>query len=123
MSADDAADLRKKLDDVRQATAADDLAAVDEIQKRTKELQEASWKVTQQAYQQGGAASSADGENEKNTEEKEKSRFRDGRALCCWKGRDRVESEHVLSCFCGHLFCLVRGRSSLRGHDPSFNRK
>jgi len=58
MSTADAEDLKKKMEDVRQ-TMASDAADPEEIQKKTKELQEASWKITQQAYQQ----SSADGDS------------------------------------------------------------
>merc|ERR1712113_370557 len=54
MSTADADDLRKKMEDVRQTMAADG-ADPEEIKAKTKDLQEASWKVTQQAYQQGGA--------------------------------------------------------------------
>merc|ERR1712226_1269138 len=69
MSTADADDLRKKMEDVRQ-TMASDSADPEEIKSKTKELQEVSWKVTQQAYQQGdsNAESSA---NEDKKEEKE----------------------------------------------------
>lgn len=67
MSTADADDLRKKLEDVRQAMASD--ADPDEIKSKTKELQEVSWKVTQQAYQQGSAESD---DTKGESDEKEK---------------------------------------------------
>merc|ERR1712100_475112 len=54
----DSEDLKKKIEAVRQAVGGD--SEVTEIQNLTKELQEASWKVTQKAYQSGDAAGSAD---------------------------------------------------------------
>merc|ERR1711948_116609 len=55
MSTADADDLRKKMDDVRQTMAADG-ADPEAIKTKTKDLQEASWKVTQQAYQQSDSS-------------------------------------------------------------------
>merc|ERR1712228_422710 len=55
MSTADADDLRKKMEDVRQTMAADG-ADPEEIKAKTKDLQEASWKVTQQAYQQSDSS-------------------------------------------------------------------
>merc|ERR1712232_529480 len=61
MSTADADDLRKKVGVVREAMAADGDA--EELKSKTKDLQDASWKVTQQAYQQGAdTASNADGD-------------------------------------------------------------
>merc|ERR1712048_893106 len=54
MSTSDGDDLRKKIEIVRQAMASDS-ADPEDIKAKTKELQEASWKVTQQAYQQGSS--------------------------------------------------------------------
>merc|ERR1719163_1551077 len=78
MSTADADNLKKLMEDVRQ-TMASDSADPEEIQKKTKELQEASWKITQQAYQQGSAdegnaSSDQAGKNEKEnaTDNKEK---------------------------------------------------
>merc|ERR1711972_747534 len=62
MSTADADDLKKKMEDVRASLVGDDLDA-DAVKAKTKELQEASWKVTQQAYQQAGS-------DEANTDEK-----------------------------------------------------
>merc|ERR1712176_1282115 len=72
MSTADADDLRKKMEDVRQAMATEG-ADPDELKEKTKELQEASWKVTQQAYQQGGESEEAtDDKDGQKKEEKEK---------------------------------------------------
>merc|ERR1712087_268401 len=54
MSTADADDLKKKMEDVRACIVGDDLD-VELAKSKTKELQEASWKVTQQAYQQAGS--------------------------------------------------------------------
>merc|ERR1711953_172006 len=69
MSTADADDLRKKMEDVRQ-TMASDGADPEEIKTKTKDLQEASWKVTQQAYQQSD--SSQDSQDKEEAEDKEK---------------------------------------------------
>merc|ERR1711953_433752 len=58
MSTADADDLRKKMEDVRQTMASDD-ADPETIKAKTKDLQEASWKITQQAYQQSDTSESA----------------------------------------------------------------
>merc|ERR1712039_1111875 len=78
ISSDDANDLKKKMEDLRTAMATEGTDP-DELKEKTKELQEASWKVTQQAYQQGGEtedsgdAKDAGGEKkEEKFEEKEK---------------------------------------------------
>merc|ERR1712066_753978 len=57
MSTADADDLKKKMEDVRTSLTGDSVDP-DEIKQKTKDLQEVSWKVTQQAYQQ----SSSEGE-------------------------------------------------------------
>merc|ERR1712228_69367 len=59
MSTADADDLKKKMEEVRTAIAAEGDA--EELKNKTKELQDASWKVTQQAYQQS-ADTSSDGD-------------------------------------------------------------
>merc|ERR1712151_148516 len=78
ISSDDASDLKKKMEELRTAMA-DDSADPDDLKTKTKDLQEASWKVTQQAYQQGdasedsGDAKESSGENKDSKfEEKEK---------------------------------------------------
>merc|ERR1712032_1254575 len=53
MSTADANELRSKLEDIRQYMASDDVD-LDELKKRTSDLQELSWKITQEAYQKGG---------------------------------------------------------------------
>merc|ERR1712194_611629 len=75
MSTADADELKKKLEEVRTTSAQED-ADPEEIEAKTKELQDVSWRVTQQAYQSGSGDASAeakDGENkEKEGEKKEK---------------------------------------------------
>merc|ERR1712228_824652 len=70
MSTADADDLRKKMEDVRQTMAADG-ADPKEIKAKTKELQEASWKVTQQAYQQSDSSQDEQKKEEAKEEAKE----------------------------------------------------
>merc|ERR1711879_515885 len=67
MSTADADDLKKKMEDVRSCMAADG-ADPEDIQKKTKDLQEASWKVTQQAYQQNDSSSESSDAGEKKDE-------------------------------------------------------
>merc|ERR1712150_86521 len=67
MSTGDADDLKAKMGAVRQSMAADD-ADPEDIKAKTKELQEASWKITQQAYQ--SAETPEGGAEEKKTDEK-----------------------------------------------------
>merc|ERR1712084_64746 len=78
ISTEDADDLKKKMEELRQTMSADG-ADPEEIKTKTKDLQEVSWKVTQQAYQQGGdAEDSSDSKDagsektEQKFEEKEK---------------------------------------------------
>merc|ERR1712137_1104403 len=70
MSTADADDLKKKMEDVRASMVGDDIDP-DVVKEKTKELQEASWKVTQQAYQQSddGSQQSTD---EKTSEQEKK---------------------------------------------------
>merc|ERR1712228_998858 len=68
MSTADADDLRKKMEDVRASIVGDDLD-VELVKSKTKDLQEASWKVTQQAYQQAG---SEEGGGDEKTQEDSK---------------------------------------------------
>merc|ERR1712072_653312 len=56
MSTADADDLKAKMEAARQSMAPDD-ADPEDIKAKVKELQEASWKVTQQAYQNADASS------------------------------------------------------------------
>jgi len=62
----DAADLRKKMEDLRAALSGD--IDPDQVKQQTKDLQEVSWKVTQQAYQ----SSSSEGEDANKTSEEKK---------------------------------------------------
>merc|ERR1719192_1908438 len=63
MSTADAEELKKKLEDLR-ASLAGDITDPEEVKQKTKDLQEVSWRVTQQAYQQssseGGEAGGAE---------------------------------------------------------------
>jgi len=74
MSTADADELKKKMEELRTVMAAD-AADPDEIKAKTKDLQDVSWRVTQQAYQQGssegGSDESKDGKPE-DKDEKEK---------------------------------------------------
>merc|ERR1739838_915660 len=63
MSTADANELRSKLEDIRQYMASDDVD-LDELKKRTSDLQDTSWKVTHDAYQQGGNEQQGSGESE-----------------------------------------------------------
>merc|ERR550532_3930824 len=60
MSTADADDLKSKMEAARQSMAQED-ADPEEIKTKVKELQEASWKVTQQAYQSADASQDSDG--------------------------------------------------------------
>merc|ERR1719215_2382242 len=64
---DDAEDLKKKLEDLRAYMSSDDVD-LDVLKEKTKTLQEQSWKVTQQVYQN---ASSAEGDQAKEGDKKE----------------------------------------------------
>merc|ERR1712232_653840 len=68
MSQDDANDLRKKMEDLRTYMASD-AVELDELKEKTKQLQEASWKVTQQVYQNSGSDSNEQNAGEQKTEE------------------------------------------------------
>jgi len=71
MSTADAEDLKKKMELVRGAVADPD-ADADNIKALTKELQDASWKVTQAAYQAGADAEGGDANKEEKFTEDEK---------------------------------------------------
>merc|ERR1719264_968777 len=62
ISTPDADDLKSKMSELRQAMA-EESPEPEVIRTKTKDLQEASWKVTQQAYQQGGSSSSESSES------------------------------------------------------------
>jgi molecular chaperone DnaK len=71
MSQDDASDLRKKLEDLRTYMASD-AVELEELKEKTKQLQEVSWKVTQQVYQNSssGSDSNENADEQKKSEEK-----------------------------------------------------
>jgi len=74
MSTADADDLRSKMEAAKQSMTQDD-ADPEDIKAKVKELQEASWKVTQQAYQSADASSEgseAGGDKDGKEEKKEK---------------------------------------------------
>merc|ERR1711948_46633 len=74
MSTADADDLKKKMEDLRTSLTGDSVDP-DEVKQKTKDLQEVSWKVTQQAYQQSsseGGESSEDGKGKDSKGEEEK---------------------------------------------------
>merc|ERR1712114_133080 len=66
ISSGDEEDLKKKIVEVRSSLENSD-TDMEALQAKTKELQEASWKVTQQAYQ--NTSNSEDSEKEKKEEE------------------------------------------------------
>mmetsp|Transcript_73680 Transcript_73680/g.149578 ORF Transcript_73680/g.149578 Transcript_73680/m.149578 type:complete len:683 (-) Transcript_73680:125-2173(-) len=66
ISTEDADDLKKKMDELRVAMATDS-PDPDDIKAKHKDLQEVSWKVTQQAY----AQSSGDGESTESSDKKD----------------------------------------------------
>jgi len=68
MSTSDADELKKLMEDLRTCLAADD-ADLDDVKQKTKDLQDKSWKVTQQAYQQGSDSSSSEETKEDKKEE------------------------------------------------------
>merc|ERR1719482_1870250 len=70
MSTADADELKKKLEDLR-AFMSTDSPDLEEIKKRTSELQEKSWAVTQAAYQQSSSEGDASSGGEKTEDKKE----------------------------------------------------
>jgi len=70
MTSDDAAELKKLLEDLRTCLASED-PNLEEVQQKTKDLQEKSWKVTQQAYQQGSSEDQSQSEDAKKDDKKE----------------------------------------------------
>lgn len=69
MSTGDADQLKKKLEDLRAYMSVDDVE-LEELKKRTQELQELSWKVTQEAYQSGSSEQRNDGGGKDEKDEK-----------------------------------------------------
>merc|ERR1712039_402000 len=69
MSTEDADDLKKKMEDVRASLTGDDIDP-DVVKQKTKDLQEVSWKVTQQAYQQSSSEGGEENQESKSEEGK-----------------------------------------------------
>merc|ERR1712113_737008 len=87
ISTADADDLKAKMSDLRQAMA-EDSPEPESIRTKTKDLQEASWKVTQQAYQQGSSSNdSSDTEKKDSSFERRSPRRRNlRRSEHMWQG-------------------------------------
>merc|ERR1711920_802869 len=71
MSTADADDLKKKMQDVRASMVGEDIDP-EEIKQKTKDLQEVSWRVTQQAYQSGSEGEASQDEKAKDSKFEEK---------------------------------------------------
>merc|ERR1712156_1106104 len=69
MSKEDADELRKKMEDLRTFMTGDD-PDLEELKEKTKQLQEQSWKVTQQVYQSSSSNESEDKKEEPKEEKK-----------------------------------------------------
>merc|ERR1711982_251756 len=69
MSKEDGDELRKKMEDLRAFMAGDDVD-LEELKDKTKQLQEQSWKVTQQVYQSSSSSESEDKKEEPKEEKK-----------------------------------------------------
>merc|ERR1711920_1014619 len=59
MTTQDADELKKKMDDLRAALAGEEINDPEVVKAKMKDLQEVSWKVTQQAYQQASSEESS----------------------------------------------------------------
>merc|ERR1712187_47562 len=70
MSTADADDLKKKLEDLRSYSASGEVD-LEELKKKTADLQEKSWAVTQAAYQSGSAEQSSTEESKEKEEKAE----------------------------------------------------
>jgi len=71
MSTADADELKNKMGDLRTAMASDS-PEPEEIKQKLKDLQEVSWRVTQQAYQQGSSEGGSEGQSQESKFEEEK---------------------------------------------------
>merc|ERR1712194_979137 len=65
MSTADAAGLKEKLTGVRELLTGDSIEDADLVREKMKDLQDLSWKVTQQAYQSSSDESSEDSKESK----------------------------------------------------------
>merc|ERR1740120_678564 len=74
MSTADADELTKKMEDLRAALAGEEVDDPEVVKAKMKDLQEVSWKVTQQAYQQASSEESSGDDKAKDSkfEEEEK---------------------------------------------------
>merc|ERR1711967_137397 len=70
ISKENASELKTKLEAPRSYMTQDD-AELDDLKEKTKDLQELSWKVTQEVYQQGDSSGDAGGEEKKEDEKKD----------------------------------------------------
>merc|ERR1711981_583759 len=70
ISKENASELKAKLDALRSYMTQDD-AELDDLKEKTKDLQELSWKVTQEVYQQSDSSGDAGGEEKKEEEKKD----------------------------------------------------
>merc|ERR1711943_169976 len=70
ISKENASELKIKLEALRSYMTQDD-AELDDLKEKTKDLQELSWKVTQEVYQQGDSSGDAGGEEKKEEEKKD----------------------------------------------------
>merc|ERR1712127_672522 len=71
ISKENAAELKTKLEALRTCMTQDD-AELDDVKEKTKDLQELSWKVTQEVYQQSDSSGDAGGEEKKEEAKDEK---------------------------------------------------
>merc|ERR1711934_173428 len=69
ISKENASELKTKLEALRSYMTQDD-AELDDLKEKTKDLQELSWKVTQEVYQQSDSSGGDAGGEEKKEEEK-----------------------------------------------------
>merc|ERR1719181_176 len=77
MSKEDADELRTKMEDVRTYLAGE--PDLEELQAKTKDLQEKMWKITQAAYQQGAAEGGEGGSEQAGGEEKKEEKKEDAK--------------------------------------------
>merc|ERR1712178_358198 len=70
ISKENARELKTKLDALRAYMTQDDVE-LDDLKEKTKDLQELSWKVTQEVYQQGDSSGGDAGGEEKKEEKKD----------------------------------------------------
>jgi len=74
MTTADADDLKKKVEDLRAVTTGD-IDDLEMVKQKLKDLQEASWKVTQQAYQSADSGESGGESKEEKPKDEKDSKF------------------------------------------------